>query len=67
MAKKDVPQKAKPLVEAASRHGFVLVRQNKHLIFKHPSGAMLVTSATVGDRRAIQNMEKDIRKLLKKQ
>lgn len=63
---KDVPQKAKPLVEAARRHGFFLVRRNKHLVFKHESGAMLVTSATLSDRRAIQNMEKQMMRLLRK-
>ncbi len=60
----DVPRKARPLVEAARRHGFVLVRRNKHLIFKNADGIILVSSATTGDRRAVQNMEADIRKLL---
>jgi hypothetical protein len=59
-----VPQKAKPLVEAAGRYGFTLFRRNKHLVFKHPSGAMLVTSATVSDRRAIRNLEQNAKRLL---
>jgi hypothetical protein len=63
----DVPRKARPLVEAAKRHGFVLVRRNKHLIFKNADGLTLVSSATVGDRRAIYNMERDIKRLLKQQ
>jgi predicted RNA binding protein YcfA (HicA-like mRNA interferase family) len=67
MARNDVPQKAKPLVEAARRKGFVLVRRNKHLVFKHESGVILVTSATVSDRRALQNMEKQMLRLLNKQ
>lgn len=59
-----VPHKAKPLVEAAKRYGFVLHRQNKHLVFKHPSGAILVTSATASDWRAVKNLEQNAKKIL---
>lgn len=61
-----VPQKAKPLVEAAGRYGFTLLRRNKHLVFKHPSGAMLVTSATASDKRAIKNLEQSAKRILGK-
>jgi predicted RNA binding protein YcfA (HicA-like mRNA interferase family) len=62
----NVPRKAQPLIKAAGRFGFVLVRRNKHLIFRHPSGAILVTSATAGDKRAVKNVEQSARRALAK-
>jgi predicted RNA binding protein YcfA (HicA-like mRNA interferase family) len=59
-----VPKKAKALVEAAKKYGFVLHRRNKHLIFKHPSGAILVSSATASDWRAVRNLEQNAKKIL---
>lgn len=48
----------------AKRYGFVLQRQTKHFIFKHPSGAILVTSKSTRDHRALRNTEREIKKLL---
>lgn len=59
-----VPRKAQPLVKVAERFGFVLTRRNRHLVFHHPNGAMLVASATASDRRALLNMEHMARRAL---
>jgi len=48
----------------AERYGFVLQRQTKHFIFKHPSGAILVTSKSTRDPRALRNTEQQIKKVL---
>lgn len=49
----------------AQSHGFVLVRINKHAIFKNEQGAMVVCPATPSDsRRGIKQFQKDINRAL---
>lgn len=40
------------------------MRSRKHMIFKHKSGARLVTGASISDKRALKNIESDIKKIL---
>lgn len=55
------------ILELAARYGFSLVRQKSHLIFRHPSGAQVVTSATCTDWRRLKNAERDFKRALKQQ
>ncbi len=55
---------SKDIKKLAEQHGFVLVRQRKHFVFKHPSGAIFTCGKSCSDRRAIRNAERDLRKLL---
>jgi predicted RNA binding protein YcfA (HicA-like mRNA interferase family) len=57
---------SKDIKAMAERYGFSLVRQKKHFVFKHPSGAVFVCGKSASDYRAIRNAERDIRKLLEK-
>lgn len=45
--------------------GAVLIRENTHRIYKLPNGRTLVTSKTTSDRRAEQNMLRDLKRLLR--
>jgi predicted RNA binding protein YcfA (HicA-like mRNA interferase family) len=53
----------KLIVKLVERYGFVLIRQRKHLVFKHPNGAIFVSSQSSSDRRALLNAERDLKKL----
>lgn len=55
---------AKEVIKLASRYGFKLMRSRKHMIFKHESGVRLVTGASISDKRALKNIESNIKKLL---
>jgi predicted RNA binding protein YcfA (HicA-like mRNA interferase family) len=57
---------SKRIVQLAKSYGFTLVRQKRHLIFKHSSGKILATSFTCSDRRALKNIESTIKQLLLK-
>jgi len=49
-----------PLMRASQ---FTLRRQSgKHLIWQHASGAIVTTSKTASDHRALQNIRRDIRR-----
>jgi len=50
----------------ARSYGFELVRQKKHFVFVHKSGARLVTSQSCSDWRALKNVEANIKKILSK-
>jgi predicted RNA binding protein YcfA (HicA-like mRNA interferase family) len=52
------------IVQIAKSHGFHLLRQRKHLVFAHPSGARVVTSLTPGCHRAMANIERTFIKVL---
>jgi predicted RNA binding protein YcfA (HicA-like mRNA interferase family) len=52
------------IVKLAESYGFKLIRQKRHLIFKHSSGKVLTTSLTCSDRRALKNVEATIKNLL---
>jgi predicted RNA binding protein YcfA (HicA-like mRNA interferase family) len=59
---------AKTAIEKIARsHGFQLVRQRKHLVFAHPSGARVVTSLTPGCHRAMANIERSFIKAMGEQ
>jgi hypothetical protein len=49
----------------AKKHGFVLVRQKKHFVFKHYSGVVFVCSKTASDRRAFCNIKKEMERILR--
>lgn len=52
------------IIALAKKHGFVLYRETKHYVFKHPSGKTLVTSKSSLDKRLLRNIESTIRRLL---
>ena len=54
----------KRIVELAKSYGFTLLRQKRHLIFKHSSGKIIATSRTSSDNRALKNIESTIKKLI---
>jgi len=54
----------KTIVSFVERYGFKLMRQRKHLIFIHHTGARLVTSKSASDFRALNKIKSDIHKLL---
>ena len=41
---------------------FTLVRQKKHLFWRHKDGAVVVTSKTASDHRALKNLAPQIKK-----
>lgn len=53
------------IIKDMERNGFMLLRGKKHLVFQHPSGAQIVTSATPSDWRAERKRERDIRHALR--
>lgn len=55
------------VIALAESYGFVLHRETKHYIFKHPSGKTLVTSKSSLDRRLLKNVESNIKRLLSSQ
>jgi predicted RNA binding protein YcfA (HicA-like mRNA interferase family) len=55
----------KELIRMAKKHGFVLVRQKKHFVFKHYSGVVFVCSKTASDRRAFCNIKKEMERILR--
>lgn len=63
MSKHDV---TKRIVALAQSYDFKLIRQNKHLVFRHESGAQVVTSSSCTDRRALKNVETNIKHALLK-
>lgn len=49
----------------AESQGFVLVRCNKHAIFKHKDGGILVCPASPSDsRRGLKQLQRDINRVL---
>jgi len=51
-----------PLMRASQ---FTLRRQSgKHLVWQHASGALVTTSKTASDHRALKNITRDIRRAL---
>jgi len=57
--------KSREIIAFVKRYGFKLIRKKKHLIFENQDGLRLVTSRTPGDHRAFQNIETNIKRLLK--
>ena len=58
---------SKEIVRIVNHYGFVLARQKNHYVFKHPSGAVFVCGKTLSDKRALENIKKEIRRVLRKQ
>jgi predicted RNA binding protein YcfA (HicA-like mRNA interferase family) len=56
--------KASDVKKLCEKHGFKLMRCKKHFVWKHPSGASLVTSKSASDYRALANIERNIKRLL---
>jgi hypothetical protein len=44
-------------------HGLVMVRGKRHWKVKHPSGRCTTVSDTPSDRRALDNIHRDLRRL----
>ena len=57
----------KALIKLASKHGFVLCREKKHFVFKHPSGAILVCSKSSANLHTLANIQASIKRILNKQ
>jgi predicted RNA binding protein YcfA (HicA-like mRNA interferase family) len=57
--------KKSPVIKLAQSYGFELIRASNHLVFAHPSGCRLVASKTASDNRALKNIERDIKALLR--
>lgn len=58
---------SKEVMAIAKKHGFVLARQKKHFVFKHPTGAVFVCGKTSSDRRALDNIDKEMKRVLARQ
>jgi hypothetical protein len=51
------------VVAAAIEEGWTVEwTRNNHIRFKHPSGAMVHTSGTPSDHRAVKNLEAQLRR-----
>jgi len=48
----------------AAKYGFVLQREKKHYVFKHPSGRIFCTSKSTLDTRFLRNVESFIKRTL---
>jgi len=48
----------------AAKYGFVLQREKKHCVFKHPSGRIFCTSKSTLDKRFLRNVESFIKRSL---
>jgi predicted RNA binding protein YcfA (HicA-like mRNA interferase family) len=57
-------KKTRAAIEAAQRHGFVLVRWKHHLVFRHPSGVTAVAAKSPSDNRELRNFESDLKRML---
>jgi len=44
-------------IRMARKYGFELVRDKKHLVFKHPNGGVVIASNTASDPRGTKNFE----------
>lgn len=56
------PSVSRKVQQALKDSAAVLVRQNRHLVYKFPNGKIVTISLTASDKRAEQNQLKDIRK-----
>lgn len=59
-------RKARATIRVAERHGYSLVRWKRHLVFRHPCGAQVVTAMTSGDKKSLRNFETDLKRNLDK-
>ena len=56
--------KTSEIKKLCEKHGFKLVREKKHFVWKHPSGAVLTTPKSTSNRHAPNNLNKRIKRLL---
>jgi hypothetical protein len=52
------------IIALAKRYGFVLHRQTKHFVFKDAEGRTMVCGKTISDRRALKNIESELKRIL---
>jgi hypothetical protein len=52
------------IIALAKRYGFVLHRKKKHFIFKDGAGRTMVCGKTISDRRALKNIESELKRIL---
>ena len=61
---KSFNRNAKEVEKLLTKHGFTLLRENKHYVWKHSQGFQLVTSKTPGDnKRFVSQVKSQVRKL----
>jgi len=54
----------KALTKLMKSHGFELHRSKRHLVWRHHTGKKISTSATPSCRHSLNQIERDIRRLL---
>jgi hypothetical protein len=52
----------KELLAAAEEFGFVLLRENRHMFWAHPSGATVTTASTPSDNYALAQCRRQFRR-----
>jgi len=52
---------SKELKKLMKKNHFVIIRQNNKAVWKHISGAIVYTSLTPSCKRALKNIQKDIK------
>lgn len=60
-------QHRRTLATMAKEYGFVLHRAHRHLVWKHPSGSIVVTSGTPSDHHALLNDRARFRRAIRSQ
>lgn len=56
-------QKNRALVALMHQHGYVLVRENRHAVWRHPhTKRQVVTAGTPSDYRALANIRQLLRR-----
>ena len=53
------------LRKLAKRHGFCLVKKQRHMKWRHPSGVIVFTGSTISDRKAQKNIDSIFKHALK--
>jgi hypothetical protein len=53
------------VLRLAELHGYALIRSRRHLVFRHPTGATVVTASSPSDRRALRNIEARFRRSIR--
>jgi predicted RNA binding protein YcfA (HicA-like mRNA interferase family) len=56
---------SRALQQLLRSNGFRLLRQRKHLVWRHPSGRNFVTAKTPSDRFAENNVRAELRRFLR--
>jgi predicted RNA binding protein YcfA (HicA-like mRNA interferase family) len=52
------------ILRLADRYGYHLTRQKRHLVFTHPSGAVVVCGKSASCHHALCNIDKQFRRSL---